>query len=299
MSKEIEEKLDKIPILNKIVTRFKKVTFSFLNGYSLYDLVELYLVGIVKGAFSYRAGSIAFSFFMALFPFALFILNLIPYIPINNFQADFLQFIANSVPPNTFGAIESIILDIMNNSYNSLLSSGVLLSIFLMTNGVLAIIGGFESSYHISITRNFIRQYIVALALSVLLAFVLIFSVAILVIIEIMIYKLAINTSFLSWIRNIYLVLVVLLTTSILYKFGAKETKRVSFISIGSIFTTILYVLTSYLFGVYVLQFARYNELYGSIGTLLVVMFYLWINCMILLLGFELNLVISKIKSKK
>ncbi len=299
MSKEIEDKLDKIPILNKIVVRFKKVTFSFLNGYSLYDVIELYFVGIVKGAFSYRAGSIAFSFFMALFPFALFILNLIPYIPINNFQADFLQFIANSVPPNTFGAIESIILDIMNNSYNSLLSSGVLLSIFLMTNGVFAIIGGFESSYHISITRNFVRQYIIALALSVLLAFVLIFSVAILVIIEIMIYKLAINTAFLSWIRNIYLVLVVLLTTSILYKFGAKETKRVSFISIGSIFTTILYVLTSYLFGVYVLQFARYNELYGSIGTLLVVMFYLWINCMILLLGFELNLVISKIKSKK
>ena len=299
MSKEIEDKLDKIPILNKIVVRFKKVTFSFLNGYSLYDVIELYFVGIVKGAFSYRAGSIAFSFFMALFPFALFILNLIPYIPINNFQADFLQFIANSVPPNTFGAIESIILDIMNNSYNSLLSSGVLLSIFLMTNGVFAIIGGFESSYHISITRNFVRQYIIALALSVLLAFVLIFSVAILVIIEIMIYKLAINTAFLSWIRNIYLVLLVLLTTSILYKFGAKETKRVSFISIGSIFTTILYVLTSYLFGVYVLQFARYNELYGSIGTLLVVMFYLWINCMILLLGFELNLVISKIKSKK
>jgi membrane protein len=84
-----------------------------------------------------------------------------------------------------------------------------------------------------------------------------------------------------------------------LYKFGAKETKGMSFISVGSVFTTILYVLTSYLFSVYVLRFARYNELYGSIGTLLVVMFYLWINCMILLMGFELNLAISKLKSKK
>lgn len=296
---EVEDKLDRIPIVNKIVRGLKRIKFSFLDGYSLYDLIELYLVGIIKGAFSYRAGSIAFSFFMALFPFALFILNLIPYIPIDNFQADFLQFIENSVPPNTYEAIQSIILDIMNNSYKSLLSSGFLLSIFLMTNGVFAIIGGFESSYHITISRNIIRQYLVALALSLILSFVLIFSVAFYVVLEVLIYRFAIGVNWLVWLRNLYLLLVVLLTTSILYKFGAKETKKVSFISIGSVFTTILYVLTSYGFGVYVLRFARYNELYGSIGTLLVVMFYLWINCMILLLGFELNLAIRKIKLKK
>ncbi|MEC4116899.1 YihY/virulence factor BrkB family protein [Myroides phaeus] len=299
MSREIESKIEKIPVLNKVVGFLKKIRFSFLEGYSLYDLIELYLVGIVKGAFSYRAGSIAFSFFMALFPFALFILNLIPYIPLDNFQLDFMQFIENSVPPNTFEAIESIIHDIMNNSYRSLLSSGFLLSIFLMTNGVFAIIGGFESSYHITISRNIIRQYLVALVLSVFLAVLLIFSVAFYVVLEVAMYKFDVNSTLIQWSRSIFLLLVVLMTTSILYKFGAKETKRVSFISIGSVFTTVLYILTSYLFSVYVLRFARYNELYGSIGTLLVVMFYLWINCMILLLGFELNLAISKLKSKK
>lgn len=299
MSREIESKIERIPIINKIVGFLKKIRFSFLEGYSLYDLIELYLVGIVKGAFSYRAGSIAFSFFMALFPFALFILNLIPYIPLDNFQLDFMQFIENSVPPNTFEAIESIIHDIMNNSYRSLLSSGFVLSIFLMTNGVFAIIGGFESSYHITISRNIIRQYLVALVLSVFLAVLLIFSVAFYVVLEVAMYKFDVDSTLIQWSRSIFLLLVVLMTTSILYKFGAKETKRVSFISIGSVFTTILYILTSYLFSVYVLRFARYNELYGSIGTLLVVMFYLWINCMILLLGFELNLAISKLKSKK
>ncbi|MDM1347729.1 YihY/virulence factor BrkB family protein [Myroides marinus] len=299
MSQEIEERLDRIPIIRTIVRALKCVRFKVLEGYSLYDLVELYLLGIIKGAFSYRAGSIAFSFFMALFPFALFILNLIPYIPIDNFQVDFMQFIASSVPPNTFDAIESILSDIMNNSYRSLLSSGFLLSIFLMTNGVFAIIGGFESSYHITISRNFFRQYLVALVLSVCLAVMLIFSVAFFVILEIVMYKFHINFMLIQWSRSIFLLLVVLFTTSVLYKFGAKETKQMSFISIGSVFTTILYILTSYFFGVYVLRFARYNELYGSIGTLLVVMFYLWINCMILLLGFELNLAINKLKSKK
>ena len=133
----------------------KRIKLPKLEGLSLYDLGELYVKGIIEGAFTYRAGSIAFSFFMALFPFALFILNLIPYIPIDNFQEDFLSFVETSVPPSTYGAVESILIDIMNNSYRSLLSTGVLMSIFLMSNGVNAIISGFESSYHIVSARNF------------------------------------------------------------------------------------------------------------------------------------------------
>lgn len=298
MSKEIEDQLDRIPIVNKLVVLVKAIKLPKFEGYSLYDLLELYVIGIVKGAFSYRAGSIAFSFFMALFPFALFSLNLIPFIPIENFQDDFMRFIADSVPPNTFGAIESILDDIMNNSYKSLLSSGFILSVFLMTNGVFAIIGGFESSYHITISRSFFRQYFVALVLSVILAIMLIISVAAFVVFEVLIHKLTVMEIWVQWARNVFLILMILMVTSTLYKFGAKETKQVPFISNGSVFTTILYVLTSYLFGIYVLRFARYNELYGSIGTLLVLMFYIWINCMILLLGFELNVAISKLKNK-
>lgn len=83
-----------------------------------------------------------------------------------------------------------------------------------------------------------------------------------------------------------------------LFKFGTKEVKKVAFISIGSVFTTLLIMLSSYVFGIYVVKFAKYNELYGSIGTLLILMFYIWINCMILLLGFELNATIHKLKRK-
>ena len=209
-----------------------------------------------------------------------------------------MRFISESVPPNTFGAIESILDDIMNNSYRSLLSSGFLLSIFLMANGVFAIIGGFESSYHITISRSLFRQYLVALGLSVLLSFMLIIAVAAFVVFEVVMHRFTVLEIWMQWARNVFLLLMILVITSTLYKFGAKETKRVSFISVGSVFTTVLYVLTSYAFGIYVLRFARYNELYGSIGTLLVLMFYIWINCMILLLGFELNVTISKLKRK-
>ena len=303
MSEEIENKLNKIPVVKQLIAITKAIKLKSLEGLSLYDILELYVLGIFKGAFSYRASSIAFSFFMALFPFALFILNLIPFIPLENFQADFLEFVEEGVPPNTYDAIEAILRDIMETSHQGLLSSGFILSILLMTNGINAILGGFEMSAHITITRGFFRQYFISLAISLVLSMILLITVAAIVIAEVMIQKINIrgyvaDVSVIEWSRYGFILLVILITTSILYKFGAKETSSIAFISYGAVFTTILIVVSSYVFGIYVTKFAKYNELYGSIGTLLVLMFYIWINCMVLLLGFELNATISKLKRK-
>ena len=303
MSEEIENKLNKIPVVKQLVSLTKAIKLKSLEGLSLYDILELYVLGIFKGAFSYRASAIAFSFFMALFPFALFILNLIPFIPLENFQADFLEFVEEGVPPNTYDAIEAILKDIMETSHQGLLSSGFILSILLMTNGINAILGGFEMSAHITITRGFFRQYFISLAISLVLSMILLITVAAIVIAEVMIQKINIrgyvaDVSVIEWSRYGFILLMILITTSILYKFGAKETSSIAFISYGAVFTTILIVVSSYIFGIYVTKFAKYNELYGSIGTLLVLMFYIWINCMVLLLGFELNATISKLKRK-
>jgi len=303
MSEEIENKLNKIPVVKQLVSLTKAIKLKSLEGLSLYDILELYVLGIFKGAFSYRASAIAFSFFMALFPFALFILNLIPFIPLENFQADFLEFVEEGVPPNTYEAIEAILKDIMETSHQGLLSSGFILSILLMTNGINAILGGFEMSAHITITRGFFRQYFISLAISLVLSMILLITVAAIVIAEVMIQKINIrgyvaDVSVIEWSRYGFILLMILITTSILYKFGAKETSSIAFISYGAVFTTILIVVSSYVFGIYVTKFAKYNELYGSIGTLLVLMFYIWINCMVLLLGFELNATISKLKRK-
>ena len=303
MSEEIENKLNKIPVVKQLIAITKAIKLKSLEGLSLYDILEIYVLGIFKGAFSYRASAIAFSFFMALFPFALFILNLIPFIPLENFQADFLEFVEEGVPPNTYDAIEAILRDIMETSHQGLLSSGFILSILLMTNGINAILGGFEMSAHITITRGFFRQYFISLAISLVLSMILLITVAAIVIAEVMIQKINIrgyvaDVSVIEWSRYGFILLMILITTSILYKFGAKETSSIAFISYGAVFTTILIVISSYIFGIYVTKFAKYNELYGSIGTLLVLMFYIWINCMVLLLGFELNATISKLKRK-
>lgn len=304
MSIEIEDKLLKIPIIKQLVLIGKSIKLPWLQGLSLYDLLEMYIVGIVEGAVSYRATAIAFSFFMALFPFALFILNLIPFIPIEGFQGDFMGFVQQSVPPTTYDAISKIITDILHNSHSGLISTGFFMAIFLMANGVNAVLGGFESSHHVTLKRKYFRQYFIALALSILLSLILIITVATIVIFEVLIQKTKIQDVLSDSIpliemgRYAFLILMILITTSLLFKFGTKQETKRSFISIGAVFTTILIILSSYFFGIWVVKFSKYNELYGSIGTLLIVMFYIWINSMILLLGFELNATIHRLRQQ-
>ncbi|PJJ07452.1 membrane protein [Flavobacterium sp. 1] len=305
MTFKIEAKIEKIPVIRSLMHNLKKIKMPGLRGFSFYDLLELYFEGIIDGAFSYHASAVAFSFFMALFPFALFILNLIPYIPIEGFQGDFLQFVKEGVPPNTYDAIANIINDILNNSHTGLVSSGFFLSIFLMANGINGILGGFESSRHVLEKRGFLNQYFVALGISLLLSVLLLLTVAIIVVFEVVIQSTAIQDVLSDRIpliilgRYIFVILMILITSSVLLRYGTKQSHKPPFISVGSVFTTVLIVISSYFFGIWVLRFSKYNELYGSIGTLLIMMFYIWINCMILLLGFELNATIRKLKKGK
>jgi membrane protein len=305
MMKFNKESIKNALIIKQFIILLQRIQFPSLQGSSLYDIIKLYFSGIVSGGVTHRASAIAFSFFMALFPFALFILNLIPFIPLENFQNDFLTFVSKSVPPNTYDAIEAILKDILNNSYKGLLSSGFLLSVFLMSNGINALLDGFEMSKNISEKRGYFHQYAIAIVLSLIIAFLILLTVAILIFVAVFIHQVETQSGYVSKIpliettRYLFVVLMILFITSALYKFGTRESKHISFISYGSVMTTVLFLLTSNLFGIYVEKFARYNELYGSIGTLLVMMFYVWLNCILILLGFELNAFIFQLKSTK
>ena len=101
MNKETEALIDRIPLLNKLIAFLKRIPLGKGQQFSLYDLLELYTIGIVRGALTYRASAISYSFFVAIFPFLLVVLNLIPYIPIDDFQQDFWVFLDNLLPPGT------------------------------------------------------------------------------------------------------------------------------------------------------------------------------------------------------
>ncbi|WP_369993843.1 YihY/virulence factor BrkB family protein [Winogradskyella sp.] len=303
MSKHIEDKIENIPILNIVARFFKQIKLPGFEGLSIYDLLELYVMGIIKGALTTRASAIAFSFFTAIFPFLLFVIIVIPYVPIDGFEVDFLEFLNSFLPPQTseffFGYIFE---DIKANTSAELISTVFVLSVFLMANGVNAVFSGFESSYHRQMYRNVFKQYIFALGIALILALVLILTVAVFGYVQIYII-LPLYESFggtigdepgkeLGWIvfaKYLFFVIVIYLTTATLYYFGTKEGRHSRFFSVGAVLTTLLIILTSYLFGLYIENFGRYNELYGSIGALLILLFYLWLNSNILLLGYELN----------
>ncbi len=296
MSKEIEDKLDKIPIVCVLVRFGKKIKIPGLEGMSLYDVLEMYVIGIIEGALTTRAGGIAFSFFMAVFPFMLFILTLIPYIPIEGFQEGLFSFIKDILPPQTFDAVNLVIGDIINNQYGGLLSFGFLLSIFLMTNGVNAIFGGFEYSYHITDVRNVFRSYFVSLGVSLLTSLFLIITIILVILYQVALTRIDetgwLNTDDLNLFyygRGLLFLLMIFTIVSLLFRYGTKQGKETRFFSVGAVLTTFLSLCTFYLFGIYVVKFAQYNQLYGSIGTLLILMLFVWLNAIILLLGFELN----------
>ncbi|WP_027136836.1 YihY/virulence factor BrkB family protein [Gaetbulibacter saemankumensis] len=312
MTKPVEDKLDKIPILNVLVRLFKQIKLPALEGLSFYDLLELYITGIVKGALTTRASAIAFSFFMALFPFLLFVVIIIPVIPIEDFQTEFMNFLESFLPPSTSDFFfDNIFGNIEDTKRGGLLSSVFVLSIILMANGVNAIFSGFENSYHQQLTRSVIKQYLYALGVALILAFLLIITIVVLGYFQIYIIQNLLDTLtnkgfevqsqsvfWFNMAKYVFFIIMVYIATATLYYFGTKEGRYSRFFSVGALFTTLLIIVLSYLFGIYIENFSQYNKLYGSIGALLILLIYLWLNSNILLLGYELNATINKLKQK-
>ncbi len=304
MSKTLEDKLERFASFRFCVSFLKKIVLPGFEGMTLYHLIRTYLTGIIEGTLSARAGSIAYSFFMAIFPALLFLLNLIPIIPIENFQVKFMGFIYELIPEQSLAFFEPVIKDISENPRGGLLSFVAILGLFLMANGVNAIFSGFEGSYNVSINRGFFKQYTIALGVSIVLALLLVTTISVLIYFEYVLHILrdremvsdSTDVSMVAIGSYLFFVIMIYTTVATLYYFGTKEGRRNRFFSPGAIMTTILFMLTTYLFGIYIDNFSNYNELYGSIGALLIMMLYIWLNSNLLLLGFELNAALQKLR---
>jgi membrane protein len=287
-----------ISTINYITDFLKTIKWEILYGFSLFELLSLYSTGILKGSITTRAGSISFSFFMAFFPFLLFVLNLIPFIPIENFDRIFLNLLESLIPKESSVFFHDIFVDINSNKRSGLLSTTLFFSIILIGNGVNSVFEGFSDSYHIEFSRNFIKQYLYAIMVGFILVIVVLFATVFSIVFDFLITKdISIISYLFLFLKYVFLMMVALIAFSSLYFFGTIQGRNLRFISPGSFMTTFLLVISTYFFGIYIDNFANYNELYGSIGALIIMMFYIWINSISLLLGFELNVVIYKLKN--
>ena len=277
------------------------ITLPLFDGLSLYDVAIFFWKGIYEGAVTSRAASISFSFFLALFPGVIFVFTLIPFIPIEGFQHELFRLLRDVLPPNSFDAAYSTITDILTIKRGDLLGITVAAALFFATNGTLALIGNFGQTIHRLNVRGFWSQYLAAFWLTLALALLLIGGIAVLALGEVWIPTLIPGDNGI-WLtalaRWVVLLGLVLFAISLLFYFGPMRSAPWRFISPGALLATVLVWLTSYLFGIYVTDFSRYNQFYGSIGTLMIIQLWIYVNAIGLIIGFELNASMARAKNR-
>ncbi len=278
----------------------QNVRLPLFDGLSAYDVAVFFWKGIYEGSVSSRAASISFSFFLALFPGVIFLFTLIPFIPVAGFQSELFKLLRDVLPPNSFDAAYTTITDILTIKRGDLLSVTVLAAFFFATNGTLSLIGNFGQSIHRLNVRGFWSQYLAAFLLTLALSVLLIVGITVLTLSEVTLGE-WVGGELGLWIaaatRWIVLLGLVLLSISLLFYFGPMRSAPWRFVSPGALLATLLVWLTSYLFGIYVTDFSQYNQLYGSIGTLMIIQLWLYVNAIGLIIGFELNASMAEAKN--
>jgi len=275
----------------------KYIAFPGFKPISLYTVLVFFFEEINTGTVTNKASSLAYVFMLAIFPATIFVFTLIPYIPIKHFQDNLLSILSQVMPHDAYSALESTITDIVKKQNGGLFSFGFLTTLFFATNGVDTLIQSFNKSSLLEETRGYFHRRWVALVLTVVISISLLIAVAIMIAgHKILVFMQShIASTAHAWIfviallRWIMVIIIFFFTVSVLYRYGPAHKQRWKFLSPGSIVATLLAVLTSLGFTYYINNFASYNKIYGSIGTLIVVMIWLYLNSLIILIGFELN----------
>jgi membrane protein len=280
------------------INRAKQISFYGFDNVPLYDVGLFFFRGIRDGAVTRRASAVAYSLIMALFPAIIFIFTLIPLIPIDNFQSELLQLIASIVPDTVYLAIQKIIEDIITIPHGGVLSIGFVLAFFFASNSILSLIQSFNASVNVTETRKWWMQQAVSILLIIILSLLVTIGISLITFTHILLNLLVDAglmkigwTYYMVKVGKWFIILAVFFFAySFLYYLGPARKSKYRFISAGSTLATILSILITLIFSFYIDHFAKYNALYGSIGTLPVVMLMVYFNCLAIIIGFELNI---------
>ncbi|HVW96307.1 MAG TPA: YihY/virulence factor BrkB family protein [Mucilaginibacter sp.] len=285
----------------KFYQRFIKWSKAYiLPGFHplpLYDVAAFFAHEIQQRTLLNKASALSFNFMLAFFPATIFLFTLIPYVPVNDFQGQLLGLLETVLPYNAYMAFQATIEDIVKHQNGSLLSIGFFSALYFATNGITNLMQAFNRSSLIIEKRTWFKRRRIALGLTLVISIALLVAITIMTAGEALISMLQSHIGEKSpfWIYLIILsrwaiiIAIFLFTISLLYRYGPANKQKWKFLSTGSVIATILAVFTSLGFTFYINHFASYNKLYGSIGTLIILMLWLYLNCLILLIGFELN----------
>jgi membrane protein len=277
--------------------KIRKLVLPGFDGVPISQVITFVIKGFRKGVLVTRASSIAFNLLLALLPASIFLFSLIPFIPIPNFQQELIRLFEYILPSNAFNFLETTIIDIVTHKSKGLLLFMFIATVIFSTNGIHAVIHAFVVSAHSFKTRSWVNQRKISVVLLLIVIFMISISGFLVIFGKILVNRLVVLhiikrrfvIYFLIFLRWILIVLLLFMAISALYYFAPAKKIGFKFFSPGSTLATLLFILTSLGFSAYVNHFGQYNQLYGSAGTLMVILIWLYLNSIAILIGFELN----------
>ncbi len=295
----------KLAPISYLVTKSKTIIIPGFRGLPLYDVVVFFFKQVKKVGMTERAAAISFNLMMALPAAILFLFSLLPYFPNAVRMQDEILRLVKDISPNkdTYDYIEALVQDLLGNGHAGVFSFGFLALIFYASNAMMGIIRSFDKSIH-ERSRTFIfhkrlraiRITFILIILVMIATFALLIGRQQLIFLLKNVFDMQTRQERLPWWNALRWMIVVSLLfygIALIYKFGPSVKKRWKILSPGSILATLLTMATIILFSYWVNNFGNYNQVYGSIGTVLIIMLLMYINSLILLIGFELNVSIA------
>ncbi|MCC6723927.1 MAG: YihY/virulence factor BrkB family protein [Saprospiraceae bacterium] len=294
---QIVTAIEQHPWVQGLLNWAKTHSFPGFFGVPIYDVVMFVYAESLRNTLFSRANAMAFSFFLSLFPAIIFLFTVATYLPIyETFEHEINGYINLIMPTNAGKELQTTIKELVKPS-SRFLSLGFFLAIYFSSNGMMAMMQGFEKA-HVRVfhQRPAWKKRLIAIGLTLQLGLLLAGSVVLIILGDLL----------LKWIVEIFHIDIVTETViglfrwlviltlfyfgiALIYRYGPSLRKKFKWITPGATLATLLSIITSVGFSFYVNAFNTYNKVYGSIGTIIVLMLWIQLNCLILQIGFELN----------
>jgi membrane protein len=294
--------------IKAVINWSKKLVLPGFEGLPLYDVLHFFFKQTQQIGLNERAASVAFNFLMAVPPLFIFIFTLLSYIPGSKRLYDEVLVLMQGIIPDdaTYTMIKNVTDDFFATGTGTL-SFGLLLAIYFSSNATLTIMRTFRKSMlHIEVEeRNFIEVRLSAIRLTFIIVLLIIATIMIMltqtIILNWAIEQMKIKDSIIDFIfgSGHFLVtfLLIFLAIGLIYRYAPHVQKKWRIRTPGALLATILIMSFTYLFSYWVNNIASYNKIYGSLGSILILMFLVFVNSLVLLIGFELNVSINSLKS--
>jgi len=294
--------------IKAVINWSKKLVLPGFEGLPLYDVLHFFFKQTQQIGLNERAASVAFNFLMAVPPLFIFIFTLLSYIPGSKRLYDEILVLMRGIIPDgtTYTMIKNVTDDFFATGTGTL-SFGLLLAIYFSSNATLTIMRTFRKSMlHIEVEeRNFIEVRLSAIRLTFIIVLLIIATIMIMltqtIILNWVIEQMKIKDSITDFIfgSGHFLVtfLLIFLAIGLIYRYAPHVQKKWRIRTPGALLATILIMSFTYFFSYWVNNIASYNKIYGSLGSILILMFLVFVNSLVLLIGFELNVSINSLKS--